>query len=179
MDWNVYALDRFGAQRINQVQGTVKQTGKGRIHPPVVLSVGLRETWLQNIVSYNGDDRGVFQISALYHADFLKAHKGCRTGSYEVSHPNAYDPGYVPTLPAGCEESLNILEENYGYGKKNGIKEGDLTRFAVAAYNAGQVNALKGYRAGHVDMYTTGGDYSADVMSRVPIVIRYLHAHDL
>lgn len=173
MDWNVYALDRFTDFRIERVQEIAKDASKV-IHAPVLLAVGLRETWLQNIVSYNGDDRGVWQISAVYHSEFLKDTQGCRSGTWTPVYADAYAPGRVPTLNAGCREAIRILESGYDYGEHGGVAKDDLTRFAVASYNAGVGGAMEGYKDGDVDKNTTGGNYSEDVMERRELVVRYV-----
>jgi hypothetical protein len=171
MNWNTYALDRFGKRRIRKVQRISQGTG---FHAPVLLAIGLRETWLENIVSYDGSDRGVFQISSEYHGEWLKGTLGCASGSYVPIYSNAYERGRVPTLRAGTHKAISILNHDFKYGKQNGVREADLLRFAVAAYNAGAGGALSGYRLGDVDAYTTGGDYSRDVLDRRQVVIRYL-----
>ena len=47
----------------------------------------------------------------------------------------------------------------------------------MAAYNAGMGGALNGWRAGDVDRFTTGGDYSAWVLRHRLAVQHWLDAH--
>jgi hypothetical protein len=60
---------------------------------------------------------------------------------------------------------------------KHGVKEADLVRFAVAAYNAGAYSAYQGYINGNVDKYTTHGDYSAWVFEAKSRIYQWIKAH--
>ena len=61
----------------------------------------------------------------------------------------------------------NELESNIKHYMANPTNGVDPVRAAVAAYNCGQGNVARAIKDGFdVDHYTTGGDYSADVMGR-------------
>jgi len=75
-------------------------------------------------------------------------------GSWLASHDGGMDP--ASNIMKGAE----ILRSSIDYFHGN-VREG------VAAYNAGAGNVEAAIREGHSpDYYTTGGNYSADVLNR-------------
>ena len=61
---------------------------------------------------------------------------------------------------------VKLRHSSYEFALEHNVKPQELLPFAVAAHNAGNGGALRGYQEGDVDKYTTGGDYSADVLVR-------------
>jgi membrane-bound lytic murein transglycosylase MltF len=65
-----------------------------------------------------------------------------------------------------------ILQGKYQYLKSQGIPEDDLLAASIAAYNCGEGNVWKVWRAQKpIDSRTTGGDYSADVLDRASQIV--------
>jgi len=95
-----------------------------------------------------GFGRGLMQI------DF-DAHEFARTGNWE-------DP--KESIIYGCK----VLADSRDFMRQRTDLEGTtLLRAALAGYNAGPGNALRAIRDGRdVDFYTTGRDYSEDVLNR-------------
>ena len=135
------------------------------INPVLLLAMAHRESGMRNIVGDAGHGRGIMQIDDRFHADWLREHKGCRSGSFDATFDSALPAGRAPSLVAGVTKACELLNQNIAFAKSNGVPDGKRLRFAVAAYNAGAGNALKGFRAGDVDKLTTGGDYSRDVLA--------------
>lgn len=171
---------RFTRYRTERVLELAAKGDPDGIHGTLLLALGSRETNLSNIVGGGhfeddqwvptGEDRGVFQISAKYHAHFLSSVPGCLNGEYaeafDVEHGGALPTGRVPGLTRAAEFVIQHLRDGIDTARTSGIPEKDCLRVSVAGYNAGFVNAVKGYKAGDVDKFSTGGDYSADVLSR-------------
>ncbi|HSB70682.1 MAG TPA: peptidoglycan-binding protein [Candidatus Methylomirabilis sp.] len=95
-----------------------------------------------------GFGRGLMQI------DF-DAHEFARTGNWR-------DPG--ENILYGCK----VLADSRDFiQRKAGLAGRDLLRAALAGYNCGPGNALRAIRDGRdIDFYTTGRDYSRDVLNR-------------
>lgn len=95
-----------------------------------------------------GFGRGLMQI------DF-DAHEFARTGSWQDPKDN---------IRYGCK----VLADSRDFMKRRTELEGRaLLQGALAGYNAGPGNALRAIRDGRdVDFYTTGRDYSKDVLNR-------------
>jgi peptidoglycan hydrolase-like protein with peptidoglycan-binding domain len=95
-----------------------------------------------------GFGRGLMQI------DF-DAFEFARTGNWQDPQAN---------IEFGCQvlkDNVNLLQEKTD---RQGIT---LLQAAVAAYNCGTRNVLQAIRDGRdIDFYTTGRDYSADVLNR-------------
>jgi hypothetical protein len=95
-----------------------------------------------------GFGRGLMQI------DF-DAHEFARTSQWKNARKN---------ILYGCQvlsASREFIE------RKTGLQGRDLLRAALAGYNCGPGNALRALRDGRdVDFYTTGRDYSSDVLNR-------------
>lgn len=168
-------LRRFGARRYFELEDAIKDIRVRDIGPKVMLAVGLRESNLINTLNPGGTDRGIFQITDIYHKSSLSKVPGCPAAKFSdpttwgpswvpESGKTAADPGYVPTLKDGAIIGYNILKRGHSEAFRLGLKGGAAIRFALAAYNAGVGGAKKGLDEGDVDKYTTGGDYSYDVL---------------
>jgi hypothetical protein len=94
-----------------------------------------------------GWGRGLMQID-------YAAHEFARTGNWRDPHDNIF---------YGCEELSSDIE----FFAKAAYPNVDPVRAGVAAYNCGRGNVVKAINAGQdVDQYTTGHDYSRDVVRR-------------
>jgi hypothetical protein len=95
-----------------------------------------------------GYGRGLMQI------DF-DAFPFARTGNWQDPEAN---------IDTGC----SVLKSNLDLlGRKTSLTGRDLLQAAIAAYNCGAGNVLTAIREGHdVDFFTTGRDYSKDVLNR-------------
>jgi hypothetical protein len=173
---NLAALERFSKRRILRV---MEYCQRGTFHGDMLLAVGLRETWLQNILGDYGHGRGVFQQDDRWQQAWLQSVRGCRSGSFVPVYTEAYTWGRVPTLKAGTLRAKQILEENLQYAKNEGVPGKKLFAFSLAAYNAGPYSALKGFQEGNVDKYTANGNYSADVLERRDLVIAYRERYNI
>lgn len=161
------ALRGFGKGRAGVVRNIARAGQRPDLFTAaVLLAVGLRETYLQNIVGDYGHGRGVFQQDDRWQAEWLGDHRGCKSGTWRTVYESALPAGRVPSLSAGCRRTRELLEQNVAFGNAHGVAAKDLRRFAIASYNAGPGNALLGYHEGDVDRYTAGGDYSEDVLER-------------
>jgi hypothetical protein len=120
----------------------------------LLLAVASRETNCRNITGDGGHGRGVFQIDDRFHRDWL-------------AENGAGGAGAVPPVEAAARYAGRLLAGNLEFGRRNGVREGDLLKFALSAYNAGAGGALAGYRKGDSDRGTTGRDYGRDVLERL------------
>jgi hypothetical protein len=95
-----------------------------------------------------GYGRGLMQI------DF-DAFPFARTGNWQ-------DP--ASNINTGC----NVLQSNLELlGRKTSLTGRDLLQAAIAAYNCGAGNVLSAINGGHdLDFFTTGRNYSKDVLNR-------------
>ena len=120
------------------------------LDPFIIAGIGDRETrWGTHpackpkgpeCTGDNGHGRGLMQIDDRFHSEWIK------TGAWKDPRQN-------------INYACNLLKANLA-------SLGDL-RAAVAAYNCGAGNVGKALRRGlDVDAYTTGKDYSADVLKR-------------
>jgi hypothetical protein len=127
-----------------------------RIHLPrsVLLAIASRETGCEDVIGDGGHGRGVFQIDDRFHYDWLVTH-------------GAAEPGRTPPLRAAARLAALLVAQGLGIARNHGLKGDDAVRFAAASYNAGVGGALVGLRRGDPDLETTGGDYGADVISRM------------
>ncbi len=185
-------LRNLGHYRVvrTQIVGALGEpNGIGGSH---YLALGLRETNLKNInggaVWVDGhweeappyeQDTGVFQISRVHHPSDLKRMPAVKEGTWTpvIGGKTAFDPGYCPRF----EESLQFLDfefsEALAFADDYGVAPENRPRFAIAAHNGGKGGALRGWREGNVDKYTTGGDYSAWVLHHTSLVKRWLRQH--
>ena len=120
----------------------------------LLLAIASRETGCRDVVGDHGHGRGYFQIDDRYHHGWLARHR-------------AGGAGMTPPPAAAAAYAAGIVESNLAYGRVHGVRNAELMRFALSAYNAGPLGALRGYRAGDSDLETTGHDYGADVLARM------------
>ncbi|WP_143467724.1 SH3 domain-containing protein [Leptolyngbya ohadii] len=128
------------------------------LQPSVIAAIGSRESAWGLLLSPrgpsgtgdNGYGRGIMQIDAEFHPEFIS------TGKWRDPKEN---------LTYGIEK---VLAPYYQYLDRNTNLEGrELLRAALASYNAGPGNVMAAYEAGlDVDYYTTGRDYGRDVLDR-------------
>ena len=163
-------IERFGHRR-RQVIRRVLAGLETHVPHGLALAIGSRETNLANIVGDAGHGRGVFQQDDRFQRAFLARTPGCASGSYRATFADALGPGRVPTLAAGCRRMARIVDSNVALAVHFGIPRRPQLRFAVAAYNGGAGNALKGWHEFRdVDRFTTGHDYSEDVFARWSVI---------
>ena len=120
----------------------------------LLLAIASRETGCRDVVGDHGHGRGYFQIDDRYHHGWLARH-------------GAGAPGTTPPPVEAATYAAGIVESNLAYGRLYGVRGAELMRFALSAYNAGPLGALRGYRAGDSDLETTGRDYGVDVLGRM------------
>ncbi|NJR40814.1 MAG: SH3 domain-containing protein [Leptolyngbyaceae cyanobacterium CSU_1_4] len=125
------------------------------LKPSILAAIGSRESGWGLFLDSNdsgdgGHGRGIMQIDDRYHQDFINS-------------KNWRDPGVNIQYAVD-----NVLAEYYSYLSRNTSLTGfDLLRGAIASYNAGPGNVVDAVNAGlDVDAYTTGKDYSWDVIQR-------------
>lgn len=187
------ALKNLGNYRVRRAQVVALEGRPDGISGSLLLSLGLRETRLQNIEGgaklVNGKwvpeddprrmDVGIFQISRRFHLSSLKLMPGVRAGTWSpvILGQTAADAGHCPRFEDSLRYTLNAMHEAMAFGEEKGVKQDDLPRFAVAAHNGGWQGALDGYRAGNVDKYTTEGNYSAWVIYHRRLVNKWLLDH--
>lgn len=175
-------LLRFKRWRVERVLSLAAEGGPDMIHGTLLLAMASRETNMTNVVGggyfddhgqwhTTGTDRGLYQFNAPIHERWLRSVRGCASGSYaEVYMPEdggAFPEGRVPGLTASTKKAIAILRFNITYARKQGIPEFDLVRVAVAGWNSGVGTSINAYKQkGDPDYYTTGKDYSRDVLER-------------
>jgi hypothetical protein len=145
--------------------------------------LGQKGRWVAldpNVPSEAGKmDVGVFQISRLYHSAALATMPGVKAGTWTplVSATSAIGD-FCPRFEDSLQFTITSLHESMAYGEDNGIPAALLPKFAVAAHNAGQYGALKGYRESKdVDKYTALGNYSAEVWTTAKQIDAWLYDH--
>ena len=126
--------------------------------PSVVAGIGSRESAWGRFLSPQGPTgtgdgghgRGLMQIDDRFHQDFINS------GQWTDAKAN---------IDYGID---NVLSDYYDYLDINTNLEGkDLLRGAIASYNAGPTSVLNAINQGRdIDYYTTGQDYSWDVLNR-------------
>lgn len=169
-------LDDFGTHRARIVAELSHEGHPDQIGPALLIAIGIRESGLDNIDGDGGHGRGWLQIDDRSHAAWLHTHAGCRSGSWTpVRGHTALEPGYCPSLSAATIYAIEILQGNIALARARGVQE--QLRFAVAAYNGGAGNALAGLRDGNVDRYTTGHDYSHNVIDQLEPEVRAWLSH--
>jgi len=167
-------LRALGHRRLDMVADLAHEGENDGIGPALLLAIGSRESNMKNIVGDGGHGRGWLQIDDRFHHDFLASHRGCRSGSFTPTEPSAAPRGLAPTLTASTIYAIGLLRSNMRFARSHGVPEATVLRFAVAAYNAGAGGALEGFRAGGVDLGTTGRDYAKDVFARKAAIGRIL-----
>lgn len=180
-------------ERVHKVVDMCAERGRIKITPQLTLALGLRETWLRNILGgaqlVDGRwvpetdptlmDAGFLQISKKWHADELKQMEAVRSGTWQpvIDGANAFQAGMVPTFRIAVPFVLDELAASLDYAREHGVPDAERQRFAVAAHNAGKGGALDGWRRGDVDRFTASGDYSAWVLDAAGKVKVFLDAH--
>lgn len=188
-----FALRRLGKDRVIRAQKRVEEVRTDMLKGSHLLSLGMRETWGQNIEGgaklVNGRwvkeddpthmDVGWLQISRRFHADTLSIMPGVKAGTWgpKVSGKSANDGGYVPTFGSGLEFTTDELRHAMALGAAQGVPTDRLVRFAIAAHNAGVGGALAGFHEGNQDKYTAGGDYSAWVLKARSLVLQVMNSN--
>lgn len=119
----------------------------------ILLAIASRETNMTDIVGDGGHGRGLFQIDDRFWKEWLTAH-------------GAGGGGRKPPVRDAAKKAAEIVSGNLAFGRRNGVAEADLLKFALSAYNAGPGGAIADYRRGDSDLKTTGGDYGRDVLER-------------
>ena len=98
----------------------------------------------------HGHGRGLMQIDDRSHADF--------TNTERWKNPR-------DNILFGCKV---LFDSRKTFERKTGLQGEKLLRGALAGYNAGPGNAVKTFQQGiDIDSFTTGHDYSKDVINRV------------
>ena len=191
-----YALAHAGNYRVVRAQQVAGEGPPDGISGALLLSLGLRETWLNNIQGgakpdghggwvtlgpedYAIMDVGWLQISRKYHLAALQKMPAVKNGTWgpvvPVHTPAEY--GYVTRFTDALLFTLNELHESTAYAQDHGIDGAEAIRFAVVAHTAGLGGALKGHQEGDPDKYTALGDYSEWVLAARTEVNRWLIAH--
>lgn len=171
-------LKGLGEYRVIAAQDVADDVLGDGITGALMLAVGLRETGLRNINNPADTDHGCFQISELYHLDFLVSEPGVLENQWRVqegSTATADDTGFCPRYTPALVYAHRIICDATLYARSKGYRAP--VRFALAAYNAGLGGALAGYKAGDVDKFTTHGDYSAWVMFHKPMIQKWIDLH--
>jgi hypothetical protein len=181
-------LKRLTKRRTQTVLKVAKQGAPDNVSGPLVLALYSRETNCRNICGggYFDDggfvptyqDHGLAQISELYWEAWLKNHKGCVEGTYSATQPHCLSkPRLVPRLTDQTEFVCAHLDGNIVQARKAGAK--DPKAVGVAAYNCGNYNALRGEQIyDDPDHYTTGKNYSQDILNRERAIRRWLTRHE-
>lgn len=190
-----FALKRLGAYRVKRAQEVANEGVTDGIDGGHVLALGLRETWGRNVEGgaklIDGRwvpeddpkrmDVGMFQISRRYHPDALKLMPGVKVGTWGpvVEGKSANVGGFVPQFTTGLRFTIEEMRDAIAFAEDHGVPDGGgaQVRFAIAAHNAGVGGALNGFKAGDVDKFTAGGDYSAWVLAAKKLVTAWLKAH--
>jgi len=129
---------------------------RAKLPAGLLLAIASQETDTNDVVGDSGHGRGLFQIDDRSHGSFLGEH-------------GAGGPGGKPPVAAAARYAAGIVTWGLQYGRDHGVRDADLLKFGLSAYNAGAKGALDGYRAGDSDRKTTGGDYGRCVLGRFAI----------
>lgn len=154
---------------------TIRRVAADKITPhlslALIMAFASRETGMRNIVGDHGHGRGMWQQDDRWEFAFLRATRGCRSGSSIPIYPNAFATGRVPTISAGCRRMCVIVEGHISSAIRAGIPRGHRLHFAASAYNAGFNGALMGWREHRdPDWNTANGNYGEDVIRRFTIL---------
>ena len=172
------ALRNLGNYRVLAAQHIAAEGPSDEFSGALLLSLGLRESLLQNINNPAGTDRGWAQITDLWHKDWLASEPGCPQGSWRaVEGKTALDEGYCPRFTPAALYAVQMLRDAAATARKEKVPSEKVVHFSVAAYNAGQSGAMRGYRENNIDKYTTGGDYSEWVITHRRYVLKWLREH--
>lgn len=187
------ALANLGNYRVKRAQEVANSGFPDGISGSLLLALGLRETNLRNLEGgiklVNGEwvkqddptkmDVGWTQINRGFHAASLKLMPGVKSDTWTptVENKTANDAGFVPRFEEALTFTINMMHESQAYAADHGVPNDELARFGVAAHNGGMGGALKGWREGNVDKYTTMGDYSGWVLRHRTLINRWLGQH--
>ncbi|MCH2045042.1 MAG: peptidoglycan-binding protein [Saprospiraceae bacterium] len=146
-------------EELKKYGNTVKKVAqKYDIPPAVIAGIGSREShWGLALTppgpsgtGDHGHGRGLLQIDDRWHVPFVES------GKWAVAKENIV---YGAAVLKNC---MNYFVKKAGW--KPGFK---LIKAGCAGYNCGPRRAWDGYRMGYgVDYYTTGRNYSKDVLER-------------
>jgi hypothetical protein len=189
------ALANLGNYRVKRTQEVANAGLPDGISGSLLLSLGLRETMLQNIEGGAKLDKatgkwvkqddptqmdvGPFQISRKYHSTALSMMPGVKNDTWTptILGMSANVSGYVPRFEDSLQYVLSEMHENMAQLDDFVGSSDTLVQVTVAAHNAGVDGALKGYRLGDIDINTAGGDYSAWVLKHRSLVLKWLKVH--
>lgn len=137
----------------------------------LLWAVASQETKMQDIVGDYGHGRGLMQIDDRSHGKWLRDH-GIPGLVIAVSPDEAAKKGVEvnpgdrgkPPVAEAIEYAGKLLDDARAEGRKRGVKEEDLVKFMLSAYNAGPGGAASGYKQGDSDLKTTGKNYGAKVL---------------
>ncbi len=93
---------------------------------------------------------------------------GWGRGLLQVDYQQAFaQTGNWRDPQANIDHGCNELSDNIAHFTKLALPQVDPQRAGIAAYNCGQGGVLRAVKAGFdVDHFTTGKNYSADVLHR-------------
>ncbi len=171
-------LRRLGHGRVIRTQEIAGEGEPDGISGALILAIGSRESGMQNILNPAGTDRGWLQVSDKYHRDWLESVPGCPSGSWSPAKgKTAASPGHAPRHADAVRYAIRLLKDAQAFAREHNVERPLQVQFSVTAYNAGAGGAIRGYREGDLDKYTTGGEYSEDVLERKEAVVRWLNDH--
>ncbi|MCT7969178.1 S8 family serine peptidase, partial [Laspinema sp. D1] len=135
-------------QRLNQIKSIIVSVANSfNIHPAIVAAIISRETNTRNIIGDGGRGHGYMQLDI---------------GTFpNIKNQPWSDPVW------NIQQGVNLLiNDKYAYLKSR-LPASLHLRGSLAAYNSGQGKVVTAYQKGlDVDAYTTGRNYSADVLNR-------------
>ncbi len=148
--------------------------------PGILAAVASRETNTVDKVGDYGHGRGLMQIDDRSHGLWLREHgvpgfvaavthaekdeNGKLTGKTIIDKPG---DGGKPNVADAIDRAGGLIKSGLAAGRAHGVAEGDLLKFALSAYNAGESGASSGFKLhGDSDYNTTGKDYGHDVLRR-------------
>lgn len=120
------------------------------VAPELLLALASRETNCHNIIGDGGHGHGIMQI------DDRSFPEWCRQGKWKLIKDAVGMGAFV------FRSKLNSVATHLPPDRSLPV--------AIAAYNCGTARALEGYHVhGDQDLYTTGHDYSRDVLHRMAV----------
>ncbi len=171
-------LRRLGHGRVIRTQEIAGEGNPDGISGALILALGSRESGMQNILNPAGTDRGWLQVSDKYHRDWLESVPGCPSGSWSPAKgKTAASPGHAPRHADAARYAIRLLKDARAFAREHNVEPSLQVQFAITAYNAGAGGAIRGYREGDLDKYTTGGEYGENVLERKTAVVRWLNDH--
>lgn len=177
-------LQTLGKMRIQQSLRVGSEGPPDLVSGSLLLALGMRESGLRPVLGDHTHARGDYQIHDLFHMETLRKYPGCpafrgtiseydklttdeqKTYRHVVSGAHAGLPYHCPRFIDANRIAVTLLDINCEQAIDHGVDDQHVINVAVAAYNTGMGAAMKGYHEGDIDKYTTGEDYSADVLLR-------------